>query len=204
MQLDTAFGLSAHPSAQSPYSSDESDVDTGGLTRDWDLEDAKSVGSDGGVDNIVSGDTSDIENSRDQLRSEEEIEIARASIRNGLYLEKFAVCFSCQKAVITVSLKESAKNAMRHEYRKAQMVIVKTGKCRTLPVSCSFTLGAYSVEEIIDKSRSWSLWLSAWIYGESPVVSLPVGTPLPPKFEVGPPKLPPRPVVATTRKTRPI
>ena len=105
-------------------------------------------------------------------------------------MERFLATISRGKDAVTLLWKESAKNAMRHEYRKAERAVAKSGKYRTLPVSCSFALGKYSVEEVIGKSRVWSIWLSSWIYGERPSITLPSNMPVPPKFEACTPKIP--------------
>ena len=104
---------------------------------------------------------------------------------------RFGISFSSNNAVVTIYWKEAEKNAMRHEFRKAvrKISVMQRGRSgiAMLRASSSFTLGHYNLDEIMVSSTAWSLWLSAWVYGEKPGMALPVSYVVPKNLTPGAP-----------------
>jgi len=153
----------------------------------------KVLDSDGSLDDIgvdeIKGDASEVEFVRNIRKSNNvscnrfwRVE-AKGLIASVINLTRYSVQWSRLEGSWVVIWLPKEKELHKARYYEAKSHVAKLGG-RVLTNSRCSTRGKYGTSNCILRTRQWTQWHSAWIYGETPVVGMPQSMPLPPNMDV--------------------
>ena len=88
------------------------------------------------------------------------------------------------RGVVTLYYTRSERGDVLAKWKEVTDLSRNNITYRTMRASHSSRMDVYSKEEIKRKLETCAQWVAAWMYGDTPSITIPASTPLPGEFSV--------------------